>query len=127
MEVEYYGFIVGEQRLELLSTEAVRMVCLLDQLEEVDDVNEADFEIWQMLSKKSSCGQGLFRDDIATRCHYDVWLCTLVVRGPLPNTDAFGAMAYGVLHIQILEMVLLICHDHIDVIFRTQAVVSNRE
>ena len=45
MEVEDDGLVVGEEAVELAVGEAVRMLALGHQAEEIDDVDEADLEV----------------------------------------------------------------------------------
>ena len=51
MEVEDAGYVVGEDGLVLVRLEAMGVLVLVDELEEVDDVNEADFEVGEVCAE----------------------------------------------------------------------------
>ena len=82
--------------MELYSIrEAVGMVDVGDELEEVDDVDEADLERGDVFAEEGDGGEGFGRGDVAAGCHYDVGVGALVVGGPVPDPETFGAVLHG--------------------------------
>lgn len=45
MEIEYHGFVVCEQRLELAVRQAMRMIAFGNQLEQINHVDETDLDV----------------------------------------------------------------------------------
>lgn len=58
MEVEDARDIVCEDGLVLVSFEAVGMLRVVDEFEEVDDVDEADFEVGKVSTEEGGGGEG---------------------------------------------------------------------
>lgn len=61
--------------------------------------------------------------NITTQCHDNVRLLILVITRPFPDTNALCAMGDGLLHCEILEVLLLVGNDDVDVVFATKAVI----
>ena len=72
------------------------------QLEQVDDVDETDFEFRKVLPEQSGRRQGFHGGDVARAGHHDVGFTPLVVAGPIPDADALGAVLDGFIHVQVL-------------------------
>src|SRR5262249_10912331 len=69
--------------------------------------------------------KGLERRYVAAASHDDVRLATLVVRGPRPDAQPFGAVFDGLLHRQPLRRRLLARDHNVYVVTATQAVVGD--
>lgn len=104
MEVEDDGFVGGEDGAVFGVCEAVGVVAVLDEFEEVDDVDEADFQLGEVLAEESGGGEGFLGGDVAAAGHDYVGFGVGVVAGPFPDTDALGAVCYGVFHVEVLEV-----------------------
>ena len=72
-------------------------------------------------------GQCLLRGNVTGGGHHDVGLAPFVIAGPIPDANAFGAMDDGFLQIQILQVLLLVAHDHVHVVLAAQAMIGNRK
>lgn len=127
VEVEHDGLVVGEDGGVLGCCQAVGVVAVWHELEEVDDVDEADFQLGEVLAQESGGGQGLLRWDVAAACHDEVGFGARVVGGPVPDADAFSAVGYGVFHVEELQVVLFVRYDDVDVVLAFEAVVHCRE
>lgn len=78
------------------------MVDLGDELEEVDDVDEADFEVGDMFAEEGDGCESLEGRYVAARGEDNVGVTALVVRGPVPDSDTLGAVLDGGLHVEEL-------------------------
>jgi len=125
MEVENARFVVSEEGLEFDIAEAMGVVGLWDQLEQVDNVHESDFKFGQVLAEKSSSGERFLGWNIAARGHDKIRFLTLVGGSPLPDASTLCAMCDSVFHVEILEMVLLVGNNHIDVVRASETMIAN--
>jgi len=96
-----------------------------DELEEVDDVDEPDLELREEFAEEGSCSQSFECGNITTRCHDDVRIFALIVASPVPDTETFGAVLDSLVHVEKLEMVLLVCDDDVDVIDAAETMVGD--
>jgi hypothetical protein len=119
--------VVGEERGVLGVRQAVRVVAVGDQLEEVDDVDEAHFHVWEVLAQERGCREGFLGHDVSAGSDDDVGLFAVVVGGPVPDTDALGAVGDGGVHVEELDVVLLVGDDDVDVVGGAEAVVHCAE
>ena len=123
VESEDDGPVVGEERGVLGICQAVRVVAVGDELEEVDDVDEAHFHVWEVLAQEGGCGEGFLRHYISAGGDDNVGLFAVVVGGPVPDADAFGAVGDGGVHVEELDVVLLVGDDYVYVVGGAEAVV----
>src|SRR5690606_8843500 len=124
VEVEDNGFVDGEQAVEIPVAEAVGMFLLRRHAEQVHHIDEADLQVRNIFPQQGGGGQGLLGGDIAAARHHQVGFRALVVAGPVPDADALGAVDDGGVHVEKLQVVLLVADDHIDVVVAAQAVVG---
>lgn len=127
MEVEDAGDVVCEDGSPLVCLQAVRVLTCIDQLEEIDDVDETDLELWQVCAQKSGSRKSFVGGDITARCHDEIRLLTLIVRCPLPDAYALGAVLNGLVHSEELQVLLFVGDDDVDIILTTKAVVHGGE
>ena len=64
---------------------------------------------------------------VAAARHDHVGFGALVVAGPIPDSEALRAVRDRRLHVQILQVDLLVRDDHVDVVDAAQAMVGNRQ
>jgi hypothetical protein len=83
--------------------------------------------LWEVFAEESDGGKGFLGWNVSARGHDDVWLFVCAVGGKFPDSDTFGAMGDGVLHVEVLEMVLLVGDDDVDVVGAAETVVGYRE
>lgn len=127
MEIEDNRLVVCEKSFELFVAEAVGVIFLLDELEEIDHVHETDFDLGEMLAEKGGGGEGFLGYDVAAGGHDYVGLFVEIIGSPAPDSGAFCAMCDGVFHVEVLKMALLVCDDDVDVALAAEAVVANGE
>lgn len=125
VEVKNDGLVLSEEGLELIVTQTVGMVVMWDQLEQVDDVDKADLDLWQMLPEEGNSSKRLLCWDITTRDHDDIGLLVFAVGGKLPDSNALGAVNDSIVHVEVLEMFLLIGNNDVDVIGAAKTVVCH--
>jgi len=123
VEVEDDGRDLGEQRPPLSLVQPVRVLALVDELEEVDDVDAADLEVREVVEEQVDGGQRLVRRHVAAAGHDDIGLLVLVRAELRPDTDALSTVLDRLVHGQVLQMNLLVGHDYVDVVVRSETVV----
>src|SRR5581483_5542809 len=92
---------------------------------QVNDVDDANLEIWKMLSQKIDCRQGLKRGNIAGASHHYVGFRVVVGAGPTPDSDSIRAVRNGGLHVEPGQRRLFPGNNHIHVVPATQTMISN--
>src|SRR5689334_6181749 len=88
----------GEQVVEIAVAQSVRMLGARLQAHQIDDVDDTDFQAWEMLAHDRYRGERLQRGNIAAARHDDIRRAVLVVAGPLPDADALRAVLDGRVH-----------------------------
>src|SRR5678815_4970700 len=104
----------------------MRVIAVRLDLEQVDNIDEANLQIREFLTQHRSCRQCLLRWNVTSTRHYHIWFLSLIVAGLRPDPNSFCAMRYRRIHVQVLKMVLLVAHDYVDVVLAAQAMISNR-
>ena len=65
--------------------------------------------------------------NVSARGYYDVGFVALVVAGPVPDSQALGAVCDGGGHVHVLEVILFVGDDDIDVVATVEAVIHYGE
>lgn len=125
VEVENYGLVGGKDRVELVVGQTVRVVLVTGQLEQVNDIDESDLDAGQVLSQKRGGSKCFLGDDITARSHDDIGFFVRTGACPFPDTETLGAMGDGRVHVEVLEVGLLVSDDDVDVVGALQAVVHD--
>ena len=105
----------------------VRVFALRFQLHQVHDVDDANFQVRQMLAQDGDGGERLQRGHVATAGHDHIGCSALVVAGPMPDADAFGAMLDGGVHGQPLRRLIFARDHNVDVVAAAQAMIPDGE
>ena len=121
------GLSVGEEHVEVLVAQTVRMFALWLQLHQVDDVDHADLQFREMLPQQLDRGQRLQRRHVAAARHDHVRFAALVVARPLPDADTGGAVLDGGVHVEPLRRGLFAGDDDVHVVAAAQAVIGHRQ
>ena len=79
MEVENDWFVGGEDCGVFTVRQAMWMVAIRYQLEEIDDVNETDLEIGQVVSQERRGSESFLRRNISATRHYHIRFRTRIV------------------------------------------------
>lgn len=127
MEAEDDRLIVGEDGGVFGIGKSMRMVAIRNQLEEIDDVDEADLDGRKVFSQERRGREGFLGHNIPARGYYQVRLPSSTIRSPIPHSDTLGAMYDGVLHAEVLQMILFVRDDDIDIVFAFQTVIHCRK
>jgi hypothetical protein len=127
VEVEDDRFIFCKKGFKLVVAETVRVVEVWDKLEKIDNVHETDLDLWEMLAQKSDSGERLLSWNITARRHHNVWFFIDTIGSEFPNTNTLGTMSDCIVHVEILEMLLLISDNDVDVVGATETMVGHRE
>src|ERR1035441_6289986 len=97
------------------------------QLEQVNNVDKSDFQVRKPFSEQGSGGQCFLGGDI-TRCSKDnIRFLTIIITGPIPDTDALCAVGNSGINIQVLQVALFVRDNDVDVIFRSQTMIGYRQ
>ena len=103
--------------------QAVWVVAVRDELEEIHDVDETDFQIWEVLAEQCGGGERFLRHDVSGGSDDEVWGGGVGdVGGPGPDADAFCAVHDRVGHGEVLQVGLLVGDDDVDIVFGLEAV-----
>jgi len=102
VESEDDMFVFGEQGVEVIITEPMRVFGTGLELHEVHDVDNPDLQIGQVFLEDGHGGKDFKRGRIPAAGHDDIGPGLLVVAGPLPDADAFGAMYDRLFHAEPL-------------------------
>lgn len=116
MKVEDHRLILGEQADPLLVVQTVGMLSRADQLEKIDDVDHANFQLGEVSEQEVNGGQHLVSADVTARCHDNIGLLASVGAELGPGADTLGAVSDSLVHGQVLQMLLLVRHDCVDVV-----------
>lgn len=93
----------GEQCIKIVIRKAVRVFARWLQLHEIDDVDDAHFEIGCVSSEQVNRGKGLEGWNVPTTSHHNIGFATPVVAGPLPNSKSRFAVLDRFVHRQPLR------------------------
>src|SRR5262249_55437180 len=127
VEVENKWFVHGKEAVEVAVAQAVGMLAIGLHLEQIDDIYKADFQIREFLAQHRRCGQRFLSWYVAGTSHHNIGFLTLVVAGLAPDANALGAVRDGGVHIEILQVELLVANDDVDIAFAAQAMVGHRQ
>ena len=116
---------VVKMKVELSVGEAVQIARCRLEAHEIDDVDDADAQVGQVLAQQAAAAGSRCRRLRSERGRR-VEAHLLVVRDPLPDPDAAGAVDDRLLQ-EVVERRLLAGHDHVHVVAAAQAVVGDRE
>src|SRR5215203_3266750 len=116
VEGEDDRFVRREELDEACLVHPVRVEFAGEERHQVNDVDHADLEVRRILSQPVGGGHGLQGRDVASATQHDVRLAALVVAGPLPRGGSRGGMLYRRLHVEPLQLGLLVDHDQVDVV-----------
>src|SRR5665647_298327 len=105
----------------------MRVFALGLQAHEVDHVDHAHLEVWEVPTQQSGGRQRLEGGYIAAASQYDVGFAALVVTGELPDADAPRAVQDRLIHGQPLRHRRLAGDDDVHVVAAAQAVGGDRE
>src|SRR4051812_44327499 len=97
------------------------------QLEQIDDIDEPNLQIHEFFAQKGGSRESFLGGYISGGCDDYVWLPSLVITGPIPDSDPFRAMRDRRVHIQILQVLLFVADDHVHIVLTSQAVIGNRQ
>src|SRR5207244_8754284 len=103
-----------EDSVVLFVRQAVWMLGRWLQRHKVNHIYEADAHVWRLCAKEHNSRERFHRRHIAAASNHYVGT-TVVVRGPLPDTESGGAMRHGFVHREPLRCRLLSCDDQVDV------------
>jgi hypothetical protein len=86
--------VTGEQRVEILVLQPMRVLRLRLQSHEVDHVHNADPNVRNVVSQECHGRESFERGNITCAGHHNIGVVRIVTR-PLPNTGPDRAMANG--------------------------------
>src|SRR5690349_18711066 len=81
-------FIRREHGIEFAVGQAMGMFSRRLKRHQIDDVNDADFDIRKVLPQEIHRGKSLQRRDVASACHHDIRCSALIRTRPGPDADA---------------------------------------
>ncbi len=105
----------GEERIEPGVGHAVRMLVLILQTHQVDDVDDPDLQLGEILPEDVDRGQRLQGRNVTGAGHDDIRHIGVIIAGPVPDTDAAGTVGDRRIHRQVVQRRLLSSDDDVDV------------
>src|SRR3989344_839360 len=117
----------GENAIEILIAQSMRMFFLWLERHQIHDVDDANFQSGRELSQYLYRCERLQCWHIPGACHDDVGLFMVIVAREVPDTDPRCAVFDSVLHGEPLQCRLFSGNDDIDVVAATKAVVGDGE
>src|SRR5579864_358080 len=127
MKIKDNRFVSREERIEIAIRQAMWMFAARLQLEQVNHVNESDFQIRKSFSKKCRRRQCFLRRDVAGSSEDNIRFVTFIIAGPIPDTDTFCAVGNSGIDVQVLKMLLLVRDNDVDIVFRSQTMIGYGE
>ena len=88
MKIEDHRLVRSKERIEIAIRQSVRMLRVRFEFEEIDYINEPDFDIREFLSQQHGCRQGLLSRYVAGRSEDHVGFAPLIGTRPIP--DSYG-------------------------------------
>ncbi len=74
------------------------------QLEQINHVNESDFQVRESFPEQCRRGQCFLGGDIARGSKNNIGFLAFIITGPIPDTDTLCAVRNGSINIQVLQM-----------------------
>ena len=131
MEVEDDGLVGGEQVVELPVAEPVGVLLFGHQRQQIHHVDEAHLQVGKLLAHDGGCRQGFLRGNVTAGNHHHIRLirfgATIIVASPIPDAETLGAVLDGLFHAEVLQVLLLVCHDDVGVVGAAEAVIHHRQ
>src|SRR5215207_859017 len=124
MKGEDDRLVCREELDEARLVHPVRVELAGEERHQVNDVDHADLEVRGVLAQPVGGGHGLQGRDVAGATQHDVRLAAPVVAGPLPRAGSRGGMLYRRVHVEPLQLGLLVYSDQVDVVAAPEAVVG---
>src|SRR6266702_3108504 len=94
---------------------------------QVNHIEDPDLDVRKMLAQEIDRRKRLQCWDISCTGHHRIRFASLVVRGPLPDSDSIRAVLDGRFHIEPLQRRLLSSNDDVDVVPAAEAMISYRK
>src|SRR4026208_2226390 len=116
VEGEHDWLVFGEERIEVWVRQAMRVLAPWLQFHQVYNVDDADLQCRKMLAAEIYRSQRFQRWHISATGHHNVWLCSLVIARPFPDSDASRAMFDRLVHRQPLRGRLFACYHDVDIV-----------
>jgi hypothetical protein len=117
----------GEDAVDLAVREPVRVLALVLQPHDVDDVDQPHLEVGQVPAQQVGRGHGLQRRHVTRAAEHDIGLVAVAAARPVPDAQSARAVGDGLIHGQPLWAGVLPRDDDVDVVPRAQAVVEGGE
>src|SRR5215469_5277713 len=127
VEVDDHRHIRREQSLKHLAVQAMWMVGLFLQYEEVGDVDHAYAQLGKLIAQNMSGCHDLQRRVIADTHQHDIRVNAIIYAGPLPDRGARAAVSNSVFHREPLGHRRLVRNDEVDIVQALQAVIHGTD
>lgn len=120
-----YRPIRCEQCIEIRIRKSMRMMLLGLQAHEIDDIDHADTQIRDRLTKQHNRRHCLHGWNVSSAGHNDVWLHVRMGARPIPRPHACFAMRDSLVHRQPLWFRLFPGDDNIDPVIGSENMVPH--
>ena len=120
-------FVPGEQGIEVLIAQPVRVFAFRLQLHQVHNVDHANLQLGQVVPKDGNGGERFQRGYVTATGHHDVRFGCPIASRPFPDADPLGAVFYGRRHGQPLRRLVFAGDHDVDVVAAPEAMVPHRQ
>ena len=103
------------------------MLRLRLQTIQIHHVHKPHLQVRKCVLEDRHRRQRLHRHHIARTRHHHVRLLAIVRASPVPDPHTLRAVHHRRIHIQVHQVLLLVCHNHIHIILAAQAVVRHTQ
>ncbi len=117
----------AEQLVELVLREAVGMKDRGEEAHQIDDVHHSHPQLGCPRTQDRRGGERLERGHVADAREHHVGIAGALARRPVPDRRAPGRVLACRLHVEVLQVLLLVDDYEVGVVAALQAVVGDRE
>src|SRR5246127_3850214 len=127
MKIKDDRLVDGKERVKVSVGQTVRMFRIGLQFEEIHHVDETNLQMGELLAQKGRGRKSFLGGDVSSRGEDQIRFPTLIIACPVPDSKAFCAVLNGRIHVQVLQVQLLVAYDHVHVVFAAQTVICHGE
>ena len=103
VEIEDNRFVRGEQRIEVSIRHAMRVLGVRYQAKQIDHIHKAQLQCRNVFLQDAHCRQCFHRGNITGAGQDDIGFLARIGAGPIPDSDALGAVIDSRIHIEKCE------------------------
>lgn len=95
------------------------------EFEQVHNVDKANLQFRELLAEEVGRRERFLGRNIPSAGHHHVRFLAVIRAGLLPDADPLSAVDNRLVHVQVLQVILLVRHNHVDVPTAAQTVIRH--